>query len=138
MFKVLKYIHENIKSNLELGEVANLFGYSKWHFCSKFHEFTGKTFVKYVRHYRLQLASLDILAGGKIADIALNYGYDTIGGFNKAFLAEFGCFPREFKKCAKEAQLYYERRKSTTYELSDRCEYLRKTVTECNDYEDYY
>ncbi len=86
MYDVIKYIHENIKKRLNLNSVAVKFGYSKWHFCSKFHSYTGKSFVKYVRHYRLQLAATDIISGEKITDVAINYGYDTLGGFNKAFL----------------------------------------------------
>ncbi len=53
-----------------MSDVANQFGYSKWHFCSKFHNYTGKSFVKYVRHYRLQLAALEILSGKKSTDVA--------------------------------------------------------------------
>ena len=30
VFAVLKYIHENIRTNLELTDVAKHFGYSKW------------------------------------------------------------------------------------------------------------
>ena len=132
------YIHNNIEKRLDLSDVANQFGYSKWHFCSKFHKYTGKSFVKYVRHYRLQLAAIDIISGIKITDVAINYGYETLGGFNKAFLAEFGCLPREYKKQAKESQFYYERKKSTMYSLTDRCEILRQLITGKNDYEDYY
>ena len=138
MFEVLKYIHENIGSDLELADVAKHFGYSKWYFCSKFREYTKKSFVKYVRHYRLQLAALDIISGQKITQVAMNYGYDTLGGFNKAFLAEFGCLPREYKKHAKETQIYYERRKLSMYALTDRCAFLRDLVTGTNDYEDQY
>lgn len=138
MFEVLKYIHENIKNDLDMSDIANLFGYSKWHFCSKFHKYTGKSFVKYVRHYRLQLAALDILSGKKSTEVAMEYGYDSLGGFNKAFLAEFGCLPREYKKHAKETQLYCERRNLTMYQITDRCENLRRLVTGANDYEDYY
>ena len=138
MYEVLKYIHENIKTKLELDDVSGYFGYSKWHFCSKFHEYTGKSFVKYVRHYRLQLAALDILSGERSTDVAFEYGYETLGGFNKAFLAEFGCLPREYRKHAKETQFYYERRKLTMYPLTDRCESLRRLFNCVNDYEDYY
>ncbi len=138
MYEVLKYIHENIKSKLELEDISSYFGYSKWHFCSKFREYTGKSFVKYVRHYRLQLAALDIMAGKKSTEVAMDYGYETLSGFNKAFLTEFACLPREYKKRAKETQLYYVRRKLTMYQLTDRCEILRRLVTGVNDYEDYY
>ncbi len=138
MYEVLKYIHNNIEKRLDLSDVANLFGYSKWHFCSKFNKYTGKSFVKYVRHYRLQLAAIDIISGIKITDVAVNYGYETLGGFNKAFLAEFGCLPREYKKQAKDSQIYYERKRFTMYSLTDRCEALRRLVVGTNDYEDYY
>ena len=83
MYQALKYIHENIKEELVLSEVAEKFGYSKWHFCSKFQKYTGRSFSKYVRHFRLQLAAFDILEGGKISEIALEYGYESTGGFNK-------------------------------------------------------
>ena len=89
MYETLKYIHDNIDSNLQAETVAKRFGYTKWYFCKLFHEYTGYSFVKYVRKFRLQIASFDILAGEKISDVALKHGYESISGFNKAFLAEF-------------------------------------------------
>ncbi len=125
MYDVLKYIHDHIDQPLSAAEAAARFGYSKWYFCRKFHAYTGRTFVDYVRHYRIQLAAIDILQGKKITDVALDYGYETVGGFNKAFLIEYGCLPREYRKIAVEQQLYYERRRTDMYALSDRCSILR-------------
>lgn len=138
MYEVMKYIHENIKDKLSLSEVAKKFGYSKWYFCSRFHEYTKKSFVKYVRYYRIQLAALEILSGAKSTDVAFDYGYESLGGFNKAFLSEFGCLPHEYKKNAKEALFYSERRKSAMYKLTNRCEILREIMVEKNNYEDFY
>lgn len=138
MYEVLKYIHENIKVKLVLTEVAKKFGYSEWHFARSFHNYTGKTFTKYIRYYRIRLAALDILSGEKATNVALDYGYESLGGFNKAFLGEFGCLPQEYKKRAGEAQLYAERKKIIMYKLTDRCEILRKRAVEGNDFEDYY
>lgn len=138
MVDILKYIHEHISENLELSEIANKFGYSKWYLCRKFHKYTGKSFVEYVRHYRLSLAVLDIIQGKQSTEVAMNYGFETLGGFNKAFLIEFGCLPREYKKQMKEAQFYYERKKITMFQLSDRCESLRRLTLGANDYEDYF
>lgn len=98
MFEVLAYIHTNISSQLNIEEVSARFGYSKWHFCRKFRNFSGMTFGEYVRTYRVRLAAIDIIKNKKITDTALSYGYESISGFNKAFLKEFGCFPREYKK----------------------------------------
>lgn len=126
MVDVLKYIHEHILENLSMNEVARQFGYSKWHFCAKFREYTGRTFVEYVRHYRIQLAALEILQGRKITDVAMDHGYDTVGGFNKSFLTVYGCVPSEYKNHARACQLYYERRKMSMYPLSSRCAILRE------------
>ena len=93
MYRVLKYIHGHIQEDLNLSDLAERFGYSKWHFCTKFHAYTGKSFSKYIRHFRLQMAALDLLEDQKVTEIAMRYGYDTVSGFNKAFLTEFGCCP---------------------------------------------
>lgn len=138
MVDVLKYIHENIRSPLTMAEVARQFGYSKWHFCMRFREYTGRTFVEYVRHYRIQLAALDILRGERITDVALDYGYETISGFNKSFLSVYGCVPSEYRSRAKECQLYYERRKMAMFPLSDRCSILRENTVEQKRYQRYF
>lgn len=138
MYNAIRYIHENIKEKLTLNDISKKFGYSTQYFCTKFHNFTGKSFTEYVRHYRLSLAALDILSGKKSTDVAFDYGFDTLGGFNKAFLAEFGCLPREYKTCAKNARLYYERRSLTMYPVTDRCEALRNMVVNKNEYEEAY
>ena len=138
MYDVLKYIHDNIKENFKLSDVSRQFGYSKWHFCTKFHEYTGRSFTKYVRYFRLHLAALDILQGTRISDVAMEYGYESIGGFNKAFLTEFGCYPSDYKKNAKDAFDYYERKKMTMFQLNDRCEILRNTAMHEIEYEERY
>lgn len=121
VYEVLHYIHEHCNERLSAAETAARFGYSRWYFCEKFKRAAGCSFVDYVRHYRIQLAALDILAGSKVTDVALRCGYESVGGFNKAFLSEYGCLPREYRRRVKESQLYYERRKLTMLTLSDRC-----------------
>lgn len=138
MVDVLKYIHENIAGPLKVDETAERFGYSKWYFCKKFHKFTGTTFSDYVRHLRIQLAAMDILQGRRILDVALSYGYDSVGGFNKAFLREYGCFPREYRKQAAESTFYYERRRATMYQLTDRCAMLREEAVNRKRYMGHY
>lgn len=138
MYRVLKYIHGHIQEDLNLSDLAERFGYSKWHFCTKFHAYTGKSFSKYIRHFRLQMAALDLLEDKKVTEIAMRYGYDTVSGFNKAFLTEFGCCPSEYKKQAKEALLYYERRKLQMYALNNRTELLLKEATAPSRFEERF
>ena len=125
---VLKYINYNIKSNLSLESMAKLSGYSVWHFCEKFKSFTGTTFTHYVRNRKMQLAAMEIIKGRKIIDIAMEFGYDSPGGFNKAFMTYFRCMPTEFKKDELKYRKEYERRCEQMYKLSDRCAFLREKV----------
>lgn len=138
MYDILKYVHDNIKHPLLAGNVAKEFGYSKWYFCDRFKNFTGRTFVEYVRYYRIQLAALDILKGAKILDIANSYGYDSISGFNKAFLKEYGCSPTEYLKQVKESQFYYEKRRISMFQLSDRCAALREEAVNEKSFQKQY
>ncbi len=138
MYEILKYIHENLHTNLELGEVAHRFGYSKWYFCEKFHKYTKRSFVHYIRHYRMQYAVYDILSGKSITDTAYTYGYETLNGFNKAFVAEFGCYPREFLNSTSARSASNERRYESMYQLSERCKSLRHIMMEDNPWEKRY
>jgi len=90
VYLVLKYINENLQSELTFEAVARHFCYSKWHFCDRFKQYTGLTFTGYVRHRRMQLAVLEIAQGGRLTDIVQHNGYDTHSGFIKVFLTEFG------------------------------------------------
>jgi len=125
MYDVLRYIHDNMAVRLNCSDVASSFGYSRWHFCVLFKQFTGKSFVEYVRYFKMQLAAIDVMRGEKVIDIALKCGYDTVGGFNKSFLAEFGCSPREFRKKSEQFHIDYGKRRNAMKKLSDRCAFLR-------------
>ena len=125
MVSVLKYINDHLRDRLTLEETAIRFGYSKWHFCDFFKQYTGLTFTEYVRRRRMQSASMDVIDGCKLIDIAMNYSYETQAGFNKAFLAEFGCMPSEFKEQEKHYRYLYEERKMRMLPLTSRCEILR-------------
>ena len=138
MTDVLQYIHAHIREPLFAGEVAHLFGYSRWYFCERFKRYTGKTFVEYVRYYRIQLSALEILSGAKVQEVAAAYGYDSESGFYKAFLKEYGCSPAEYRHSAVESQLHYERRRIFMFPLSERCALLREETVNRKSYQRAY
>lgn len=134
MYFVLKYINENLHNRINLDDISKLFNYSKWHFCDYFKQYTGVTFGEYLRHRRMQLASYEVLNGKKMIDIALQYGYETQSGFNKAFLSEYGCLPTEFKTNENFYRNLYEERRSHMYKVSDRCEILKHSAVNDKPY----
>lgn len=130
LYSVLKYINENLQNKITLEETCRIFGYSKWYFCDLFKQYTGTTFIEYIRHRRMQIASHDVLKGRRLIDIAMDYGYETQSGFNKAFLTEFGCLPTEFKLNENHYRSRYEERKLHMYPLTDRCGILKNNAIE--------
>jgi len=71
-------------------ELADLTGYSLYHFCHVFRAYFGLSVGAYVRARALDRAAADILAGKSVTDAALDCGFDTPAGFSKAFKKQFG------------------------------------------------
>ncbi len=130
MYKVLKYVQDHLHEHVTVEDAARECGYSQWYFCKMFRAFAGTSFIAYVNHKKMQNAAIDLLSGEKVLDTALKYGYETAGGFNKAFLCEFGCYPKEFRKTDEEYRLRYKERRDRMFPLSDRCAILRKKTVE--------
>ncbi|APC83485.1 AraC family transcriptional regulator [Clostridium botulinum] len=95
----IEFIEENIKSDLTPEVIANKCGYSVFHFSRIFNINKGITLMEYVKKRRLSLAAIDLFKGGRVIDIALDYGFETHNGFSKAFKKEFGFSPKQYIKC---------------------------------------
>lgn len=92
MDKVLQYIEEHLEELLNIKQLADMSGYSEFHFIRKFKAYTKKNVMEYVRRRRLIKACEDILAGMRIIDVALKYEWSSHSAFSKSFNIEFG-FP---------------------------------------------
>jgi AraC family transcriptional regulator len=79
-----------------LAETARL---SPYHFLRMFEALTGTTPRQYLLRSRLRRAAVELKArSDKIVEIALACGFGDISNFNKAFRAEFGKSPREYRR----------------------------------------
>ncbi len=91
------YIDENLLENLSPDTIASAAGYSVFHYCRLFREYTGESLMGYVRRLRLVLSVQEIERGRPLSDIAVKYGFETVSGFSRAFKRQFGCFPASKK-----------------------------------------
>ena len=89
---VLDYIEGNITSDLNTSLLAEKAGYSAFHFSRVFTEAIGISVMSYIAWRKLQYALYDLSQGKKVIDVAMEYGFETHGGFTKAFVHWFG-FP---------------------------------------------
>jgi len=88
----LDYIDDNIKEEIRVVVIAEKAGYSAYHFSRMFTGVIGISVRAYVTWRKLQYALYDLSRGKKVIDAAMEYGFETHGGFTKAFVHWFG-FP---------------------------------------------
>ena len=92
----LDYIEDHLKTELSAQELAELAGYSQFHFERLFKRLVGLPPMRYIQRRRLLHAAFEIADGEKVIDTALNYGFDTQSGFSRAFLREFGASAKAY------------------------------------------
>ncbi|MGG3467445.1 AraC family transcriptional regulator [Neobacillus pocheonensis] len=95
--QVIDYIEDHIKEEIDPLTLAEMAGYSPYHFYRIFHKHIGYTVMDYVLKRKLQFALHELVHGEKIIQIALDYGFDTHSGFTKAFKRCFGSPPSLYK-----------------------------------------
>ena len=93
MNRVLDYIEEHLEEKLTNAQLADIAGYSEYHFLQLFKVHTGETVMEYICRRRLFRAMDEIVAGGRIIDVAFKYGFESHSAFSRAFKREFGFSP---------------------------------------------
>lgn len=97
--KMQNYIEENLMSNITLTDLASVSYYSPWYSYRLFVEYLNMTPSTYIRRLRLTKSALKLRDENiKIVDIAFEFGYSSVDGFQRAFHKEFGTNPYEFSK----------------------------------------
>lgn len=92
----IDYIDDNIGEKIIVDKLAQIAGFSTYHYYRVFHSFVGIPVMEYVTRRKLQYA-LSELNNKKIFDIALDLGFETHAGFTKAFKKHFGYTPSFYK-----------------------------------------
>lgn len=91
--RAVDYIEEHLLDELPLHDAAAQAYLSDAHFQRLFSVVFGISLGEYIRGRRLTLAGKALVgAGGKVIDIALQYGYESPESFSRAF-ARFHGFP---------------------------------------------
>ena len=93
----LEYIDQNLKTIITAEELADMAGYSVWHYCRIFAQATGMTVAYHICKRRVDSAFFEIANGRRAIDAVLEYGFDTYAGFYKAFVRFYGCSPKKYR-----------------------------------------
>lgn len=96
--RTLDYIEENLKNDLDNATLAEIAGYSEYHFLRVFRNFIKLTPADYIRKRRISEIVRRIGDEKRsISDIAFEYGFNSKENFTRAFKKEHKILPTEFK-----------------------------------------
>lgn len=104
--KVLYYIDEHVCEELTYDRLAEVFGYSSFHFHKIFSSVTDLSITEYIRKRRLTMAHRKLCETTEtVADICYSVGFNSIQTFNRAFKDTFGMQPLVARE--KQAKITY-------------------------------
>ena len=91
------YIEANLDTNITMADLANVSKYSPWYSYRLFVDLLHMTPAVYIRRLRLSKSALKLRdERAKIIDVALDSGFESVDGYQRAFYKEFGCNPYEY------------------------------------------
>ncbi len=91
------YIGEHLTENITLAELSRVSLFSPWYSYRLFTQQVGITPADYIRRMRLSRSAFKLRDDScRIADVAFEMGFGSVDGYQRAFLREFGCNPREY------------------------------------------
>jgi AraC family transcriptional regulator len=98
ILRAWRFLEENLDEDLPLDRLAEVAGFSPFHFHRIFRGMTGESPQSCVRRLRLERAGRALRDSARqVIEIALDAGFDSHEGFDRAFRRQFGASPREFR-----------------------------------------
>lgn len=104
--KSIDYIEENLQTEITAAELAEMAGFSLFHYYRLFQQATGLPVMQYILRRRLLHGVYAMKQESAKIDAALLYGFDTYAGFYKAFCREFGSTPSDFLRSSRAKRPY--------------------------------
>lgn len=93
------YIEAHTDEEITMADLSKTALFSPWYSYRIFKALTGITPSDYIRRLRLSKSALKLKnEKNRVADIAFEMGFGSVDGYQRAFLREFGCNPKEYAK----------------------------------------
>ncbi len=91
------YIGAHLGEEITLADLSRAAMFSPWYARRIFREQTGCSPADYIRRPRLSRSALRLRDEHvRILDVALDCGFESVDGYQRAFLREFGCNPKAY------------------------------------------
>lgn len=93
------YIEVRISDSITLADLSEVSFFSPWYSYRLFVQHTNMTPADYIRRLRLSKSAIKLRDEDcKVIDVALDLGFGSVDGYQRAFFREFGYNPKEYAK----------------------------------------
>ncbi len=97
-FNVCQYINDHCTENLKIDDIANIAGFSKYHFTRLFKRVMNVSCYEYLVNRRIMYAQQLLMESDiTIMQVAMRSGFSSLATFNRVFRAKNHCTPSEYK-----------------------------------------
>lgn len=98
--RVMNYVSTNLDGDLSLESLADVAGFSPWHFHRVFRGMTGETLAAFIQRQRLQAAATRLRYNlrEKVSSVAYACGFSSPSNFARAFKERYGVSAVEFRQ----------------------------------------
>jgi AraC-like DNA-binding protein len=95
--KMQDYIREHVQEDITIEDLAEVSAFSTWHARRLFQKYLNMSPAVYIRRLKLSKSALK-LRDEKVTvlDVAMDLGFGSVDGYQRAFRREFGCNPKEY------------------------------------------
>lgn len=96
--EIFTYMKNNVTNDLKIENIADHFGYSKYHFSREFKKITGFSAAEYLAALKIEQAKSELLEKKlSIIHSQLNAGYLSTGTFSTTFSKNTGLSPKQYR-----------------------------------------
>lgn len=96
--KVCNYMNEHCTEDIQVDDLAELAGFSKFHFTRLFKQFMGVSYYSYLNQHRIMHAEkLLIDPNLSVTEVAMRSGFGSLATFNRVFKTYKKCTPTQYK-----------------------------------------
>lgn len=91
------FISEHITEDIDIGDLAKQSSFSPWYARKLFIKYLGMSPAVYIRRLKLSKSALRLRDEDcQIIEVAMDMGFGSVDGYQRAFRREFGCNPKEY------------------------------------------
>lgn len=99
VLRAIRYLREHVTESITAEKLAEVAGFSKYHFLRAFKKATSYTVVTYLNALRVEKAKKLLFAGERtVGEVALECGFNNLSYFSKLFRAHTGLSPSAYMR----------------------------------------